>query len=91
MPAKTNTPTALGGTNNSPHEPASNRAVKDLTMPHTRDIRAREILFIDPGVSDIETILGHRRPEVEPILLDPVRPAALPMVRICGSSAERGK
>ena len=36
----------------------------------------REILFLDPGVSDIETLLGHLRPEVEAILLDPVRPAA---------------
>src|SRR6202035_1806250 len=36
MPAKTNTaPTALGGTNNSPDEPASNRAGQDLAMPRT--------------------------------------------------------
>ena len=40
---------------------------------------AREILFVDPGVSDIETLLGHLRPEVEAILLDPVRPAARQM------------
>jgi hypothetical protein len=45
----------------------------------TREIPAREILFIDPGVSDIETFLGHLRPEVEAILLDPVRPAARQM------------
>jgi hypothetical protein len=37
---------------------------------------AREILFLDPGVSDIETLLAHQRSEVEAILLDPVRPAA---------------
>jgi hypothetical protein len=37
---------------------------------------AREIVFVDPGVSDIETIVGHLRPEVEAVLLDPVRPAA---------------
>ena len=43
---------------------------------HTREIPAREILFLDPGVSDIETLLGHLRPEIEAILLDPVRPAA---------------
>ena len=41
-----------------------------------REIPAPEILFLDPGVSDIETILGHLRPEIEAILLDPVRPAA---------------
>jgi hypothetical protein len=119
MPAETNTaPTALGGTNNSPDEPASNRAGQDFAMPrtprHSREtcpgprpgsgnpepafgpnrgpptqalenssemtrtpeIPPREILFIDPGVSDIETLLGHLRPEVEAILLDPDRPAA---------------
>ena len=41
--------------------------------------RTRELLFIDPAVSDIETILGHLRPEVEAILLDPVRLAARQM------------
>ena len=136
MPAKTTTaPTALGGTHNSPDEPASNRAGQDLAMPRTfcgsRATRPgngnpepapglnrgppaqtpeefsemtppfsvfpaqagthfaaapvsqdtpmtfpRELLFIDPAVSDIATLLGHLRPEVEAILLDPVRPAA---------------
>ena len=41
--------------------------------------RTREILFLDPGVSDIETLLAHLRPEIEAILLDPVRPAARQM------------
>ena len=36
----------------------------------------RELLFVDPGVSDIATLLDHLRPGVEAILLDPVRPAA---------------
>jgi hypothetical protein len=45
----------------------------------TREVPAREIVFIDPGVSDIATLLGHLRPEVEAILLDPVRPAASQM------------
>jgi Domain of unknown function (DUF4347) len=177
MPAETNTaPTALGGTNNSPDEPASNRAGQDLAMPrtlrHSRETcpgprpgsgkpepapglnrgppaqaseklsdtlrtprhsrapsvipaeagtqslplagtgapgvqsvascsspgqvldphprggdgqpaddrdRTRELLFVDPGVSDIETLLGHLRPEVEAILLDPFRPPARQM------------
>jgi hypothetical protein len=48
-----------------------------MTFP--RAIPPREILFLDPGVSDIETLLGHLRPEVEAILLDPVRPAARQM------------
>jgi hypothetical protein len=158
MPAKTNTPAALGGTQPSPDEPASNRAMKDpamariprlspqpaatvipgldpgiqalpprhsraacpgsrpgsgnpeppspavpqpcspfpaqagthssapvaselasemvplMTLP--REIPARELVFVDPGVSDIETLLGRLRPEIEAILLDPVRPAA---------------
>jgi hypothetical protein len=114
MAAKSNTaPTALGGTNNSLDEPASNRAGQDFAMPRiprqsretcpgprpgsgnpepptqaseklsemtrTPGTRTREILFVDPGVSDIETILGHLRPEVEATLLDPVRPAARQM------------
>src|SRR5271155_568338 len=75
MPAKTNTPAALGGTKPSPDEPESNRAMKDLAMAHTREIPVREIVFVDPGVSDIETLLGNLRPEVEAILLDRLRPA----------------
>jgi hypothetical protein len=51
-------------------------ASKDTPMTFPRAIPPREILFLDPGVSDIETLLGHLRPEVEPVLLDPVRPAA---------------
>ena len=35
-----------------------------------------EILFVDPAVSDIATILGGLRPEVEAIVLDSSRPAA---------------
>src|SRR5271165_7368161 len=35
-----------------------------------------EILFVDPSVSDIATILGGLRPEVEAIVLDSTRPAA---------------
>ena len=34
-----------------------------------------EIAFIDPGVSDIPTLLAGMRPEVEPILLDTNSPA----------------
>ena len=35
-----------------------------------------EILFVDPAVSDIATILGGLRPEVQAIVLDSSRPAA---------------
>ena len=38
-------------------------------MTRTREIPAREMVFVDPGVSDVETILDHLRPEVEAILL----------------------
>ena len=38
--------------------------------------RSREILFVDPSVSDIDTILGGLRPEVEAIVLDVAQPAA---------------
>src|SRR5262245_51954424 len=36
----------------------------------------REIVFIDPAVSDVSTILAELRPGVEPLLLDYARPAA---------------
>src|SRR5439155_17071990 len=35
-----------------------------------------EVLFIDPGVSDLHTLLAEARPEVEAVLLDRARPAA---------------
>lgn len=38
--------------------------------------RHSEILFIDPAVADIGTLLSGVRPEVEAIVLDAVRPAA---------------
>src|SRR5689334_2213392 len=38
--------------------------------------RATEILFVDPSVSDIETVLGNLRPEVQAVLLDGRRPPA---------------
>ena len=44
--------------------------------PATTRQRTREIAFLDPGVADIATLLGHLRREVEPILLDPARPVA---------------
>ena len=51
-------------------------APKETPMTLPRAIPPREILFLDPVVSDIATLLGHLRPEIEAILLDPVRPAA---------------
>jgi hypothetical protein len=45
-------------------------------VTRTREIPAREIVFVDPGVSDVETILDHLRPEVEAILLHAARPVA---------------
>ncbi|WP_202351206.1 DUF4347 domain-containing protein [Mesorhizobium sp. 113-1-2] len=41
--------------------------------------RASEILFVDPSVSDLGTILRNLRPEVEAIQLDARRPAARQM------------
>ncbi len=37
--------------------------------------RPSEILFVDPGVSDLDTILGNLRPEVQAIVLDARWPA----------------
>ncbi|MER8570286.1 DUF4347 domain-containing protein [Mesorhizobium sp. M0924] len=41
--------------------------------------RASELLFVDPSVADLGTILGNLRPKVEAILLDAERPAARQM------------
>jgi hypothetical protein len=38
--------------------------------------RASEILFVDPSVSDVETVLCNLRPEVRAIMLDGFRPVA---------------
>lgn len=38
--------------------------------------RFSELLIIQPSISDIDTILRGRRPEVEPVRLDAERPAA---------------
>jgi hypothetical protein len=39
------------------------------------------MIFVDPGVSDVETILDHLRPEVEAILLHAPRPVAQQICR----------
>ena len=38
--------------------------------------RACEILFVDPFVPDLATLLAHVRPQVDAVILDPRRPAA---------------
>ena len=38
--------------------------------------RPAEILFVDPAVADVETILGNLRPEVHAIVLDARWPAS---------------
>src|SRR5438094_1617726 len=38
-----------------------------------------EVVFIDPAVSDVETLLAGLRPGVQPVLLDATRPAAAQM------------
>src|SRR5260370_3611968 len=52
---------------------------KDLAM-------FREILFVDPSVCDLDTILGSLRQDVEAIVLDPVR---APARQIAAALAER--
>jgi hypothetical protein len=66
-------PELAPGLNSGPAAKASEKLSK---MIRTREIPSREILFVDPGVSDIETILGHLRPQVEAMVLDSARPAA---------------
>ncbi|TGU43653.1 DUF4347 domain-containing protein, partial [bacterium M00.F.Ca.ET.152.01.1.1] len=43
--------------------------------------RASELLFVDPSVSDLGTILRNLRPEVEAIVLDGTTPPARQMAR----------
>jgi len=55
---------------------------EDVSMTKTWETRKREALFIDPGISDIDTLVGHLRSEVEPILLDQIRPATQQMAQV---------
>ena len=54
----------------------SNSEPQDLNMPLASDLRVSEILFVDPSIADIETVLGNLRPEVHAILLDSHVPAS---------------
>jgi hypothetical protein len=56
--------------------------MEDISMVRPRKIREREVLFIDPGVSDIDTLVGHLRTEVEPTLVGRVHPAARQMAQV---------
>ena len=84
IPAPPSVIPAKAGTQNLPPAgtggPRVRQAAPELRggggQPADNRDRTREILFLDAGISDIETLLGHLRPEVEAILLDPVRPAA---------------
>src|ERR1700719_2226999 len=55
----------------APPRDHSNSKRQDLMMAGRS-----EILFVDPAVPDLETILGNLRPEVHSIVLDGRRPAA---------------
>jgi hypothetical protein len=65
MPARIPAPTGPAGTAPSPDKPPSNRIAEGNAMP-----RPTEILFVDPGVADLATLLGSVRPGVEAIELD---------------------
>ena len=43
---------------------------------------SREIAFIDPSVTDFETLLAGLRPEIEPVVLLPDEPAMTQMARM---------
>src|SRR5215469_8540018 len=76
------------------HAPDSSRPAENPVLPapvsemHSARTRAREILFVDPRVSDITTLLSRLRPEVEAILLDPARPAARQMATALAEERE---
>ncbi|MER9171980.1 DUF4347 domain-containing protein [Mesorhizobium australicum] len=54
-------------------------AATDRPNAGTDAPRPSEILFVDPSVADLGTILSNLKPEVEAILLDSERPAARQM------------
>ena len=56
--------------------PPAEQATPQTNQQDAAMIRAAEILFVDPAISDLATLLGGVRPGVEAIVLDPVRPAA---------------
>ncbi len=55
-------------------------------IPHTARA-ASEVLFLDPGVPDIATILGNLRPGVEAIVLDQAPPPARQMAAVLAGTA----
>lgn len=71
MPATNNLRTTLGGNATRHDQIKLNKNIQDLVMA-----RPCEMLFVDPSVSDLDTILGGLRPEVEAVVLDTARPAA---------------
>src|SRR6476660_7586417 len=70
MTATSNLRTNLGGNAKSYDQVMFNQNIQDFAMA-----RPCEILFVDPSVSDLDTILGGLRPGVEAILLGE-RPSA---------------
>src|SRR5438552_4107693 len=62
--------------------------MEDVSMTRTWKIRKQEVLFIDPGVGDIDTLVNHLRTEVEPSLVDRVRPAARQMAEVLAEERE---
>ena len=54
--------------------PAAHAGWTDSGLPVSS--RAAEILFVDPAVPDLATLLAGVRPEVETVVLDAARPAA---------------
>ena len=51
------------------------------TPSMTACLTKREIAFIDPGVDDLQTLLGGMRPDVEAVLLNDHEPAPRQMAR----------
>src|SRR5262245_42583039 len=61
----------------APAEPASDPASNPIRNRQClATVRASEILFVDPGVTHLETIFSQLRPGVEAFLLTATRPAA---------------
>jgi hypothetical protein len=74
-PSANRDPSALASTEMIISKTAGNLSANTLAKDDAVT-RSPEVLFVDPAVDDLATILGNLRPEVEAIVLDRVRPAA---------------
>src|SRR5262245_12122975 len=75
-----NSEICVGPENACPHSIGSNQIA--ITGDVHMATRAREIVFIDPSVTDIPVLVAGLRPGVVPVLLGGVTPAAQEIAQV---------